>query len=56
MILSLGLGEERTRDELVPMLTEMIDKIDDKAELLLALAEQLGRLVIQTIILMLINY
>ena len=34
-----ALGEERTRDELVPFLTE---SIDDDDEVLLALAEELG--------------
>ncbi len=38
-------GPERSREELVPMLTEMIDKIDDNSELLLSLAEELGKLV-----------
>ena len=37
-----ALGEERTRDELVPFLT---DSIDDDDEVLLGLAEELGGLV-----------
>ena len=36
------LGPERTSEELVPMLTELIDKIDCNPELMMALAEQLG--------------
>ncbi len=39
------IGEQRTRDELVPLLTEMIDKIDENGELMVVLAEQLGLLV-----------
>ena len=38
------LGADRCVDELVPMLTELIDKIDCNRELLLNLAEQLGSL------------
>ncbi|KAJ2076438.1 protein phosphatase 2A structural subunit [Coemansia sp. RSA 988] len=38
-ILALAMGEERTRDELIPFLDE---SIDDEDELLLALAELLG--------------
>ncbi|KAJ2160185.1 protein phosphatase 2A structural subunit [Coemansia sp. RSA 552] len=38
-VLALALGEERTRDELIPFLDE---SIDDEDELLLALAELLG--------------
>ena len=38
------LGADRCVDELVPMLTELIDKIDCNPELLLNLAEQLGSL------------
>ena len=38
------LGPERTADELVPMLTELIDKIDCNPELLMHLAQQLGAL------------
>lgn len=38
------LGPERVIDELIPMLTELIDKIDNSPELMLNLAEQLGRL------------
>lgn len=37
--IALALGEERTRTELVPFLTETIY---DEDEVLLALAEQLG--------------
>lgn len=33
------LGAERTSDELVPMLTELIDKIDCNPELMMHLAE-----------------
>jgi hypothetical protein len=33
------LGPERTSDELVPMLTELIDKIDCNPELMMNLAE-----------------
>lgn len=36
------LGPERCVDELIPMLTELIDKIDCNPELMMALAEQLG--------------
>ena len=38
------LGPDRCVDELVPMLTELIDKIDCNPELLLNIAEQLGNL------------
>ncbi len=38
------LGPERTVDELVPMLSELIDKIDSNPELMLNMAEQLGNL------------
>lgn len=38
------LGPERTIEELIPMLTELIDKIDISPELMMNLAEQLGRL------------
>jgi serine/threonine-protein phosphatase 2A regulatory subunit A len=38
------LGAERTSEELVPMLTELIDKIDVNPELMMNLAEQLGNL------------
>lgn len=38
------LGPERTVDELVPMLSELIDKIDSNPELMSHLAEQLGNL------------
>jgi len=38
------LGEARTRDELIPLVTEMIDKIDENGELMVVLAEQLGHL------------
>lgn len=33
------LGAERTADELVPMLSELIDKIDCNAELMMHLSE-----------------
>ena len=39
------LGPERTTEELIPLLTELIDKIDNNSELMLNLAEQMGRLV-----------
>lgn len=38
------LGPDRTTEELVPMLTELIDKIDCNPELMISLAEQLGNL------------
>jgi hypothetical protein len=38
-VIAKALGEERTREELVPFLTE---SIDDDDEVLLALAEELG--------------
>lgn len=38
------LGPERCMEELIPMLTELIDKIDSNPELMMNLAEQLGRL------------
>lgn len=38
------IGPERCIDELIPMLTELIDKIDCNPELMLNLAEQLGKL------------
>ena len=38
------LGAERTATELVPMLTELIDKIDCNPELMMHLAVQLGNL------------
>ena len=38
------LGPDRTAQELVPMLTELIDKIDCNPELMMNLAEQLGNL------------
>lgn len=38
------LGPERCVEELVPMLTELIDKIDCNPELMMTLAEQLGTL------------
>jgi len=38
------LGPERTVDELIPMLSELIDKIDSNPELMLNMAEQLGNL------------
>ena len=42
--ISTLLGPERTVDELVPMLSELIDKIDSNPELMMHLAEQLGNL------------
>ena len=36
------LGPERVIDELLPMLTELVDKIDCNPELMMTLAEQLG--------------
>ena len=39
------LGPERIVEELIPMLTELIDKIDCSTELMMHLAEQLGTLV-----------
>jgi len=44
VLLCTYLGEERTRDELIPLTTEMIDKIDENSELMVVLAEQLGLL------------
>ena len=38
------LGPERCVEELIPMLTELIDKIDCNPELMMNLAEQLGNL------------
>jgi serine/threonine-protein phosphatase 2A regulatory subunit A len=38
-------GSERVIEELIPMLTELIDKIDCNPELMMNLAEQLGQLV-----------
>ena len=38
------LGAERTASELIPMLTELIDKIDCNPELMMHLAAQLGNL------------
>ena len=38
------LGPERCVEELIPMLTELIDKIDCNPELMMTLAEQLGNL------------
>ena len=38
------LGPERCTDELIPMLTELIDKIDSKPELMMNLADELGKL------------
>ena len=43
-MLIVCLGPERCIDELIPMLTELIDKIDCNPELMLNLAEQLGKL------------
>ena len=38
------LGKHRTVDELIPMLTELIDRIDNNSELMMHLAEELGNL------------
>lgn len=38
------LGAERTSEELVPMLSELIDKIDCNAELMMHLSKELGNL------------
>lgn len=38
------LGKHRTVDELIPMLTELIDRIDNNSELLMHLAKELGNL------------
>lgn len=38
------LGPERTAEELIPMLTELIDKINCNPELMMHLSEQLGNL------------
>lgn len=38
--IALALGAQRTRDELIPFLT---DQIDDEDEVLLVLAEELGK-------------
>ena len=38
------LGRHRCVDELIPMLTELIDKIDNNSELLMHLAIELGNL------------
>ena len=38
------LGVERSVDELIPMLTELIDRIDNNIELMMHLAIQLGKL------------
>lgn len=38
------LGKHRTVDELIPMLTELIDRIDNNSDLLMHLAEELGNL------------
>lgn len=40
--IALALGEERTRNELLPFLA---DNVDDEDEILLAMAEELGRFV-----------
>ena len=40
--IALALGEERTRDELLPFLA---DNVDDEDEILLAMAEELGQFV-----------
>jgi hypothetical protein len=38
------LGPDRTVDELIPMLGELIDKIDSNPVLMLNISEQLGNL------------
>lgn len=38
------LGPERCIEELLPLITELIDKIDNNPELMMNLAEQLGRM------------
>jgi serine/threonine-protein phosphatase 2A regulatory subunit A len=38
------LGPERCIEELIPMITELVDKIDNNPELMMNLAEQLGKL------------
>ena len=43
-IIAQLLGPTRTADELIPMLTELIDKIDANPELLYNLADQFGQL------------
>ncbi len=43
-IIAQLLGPSRTADELIPMLTELIDKIDANPELLYNLADQFGQL------------
>lgn len=40
----MGKGYERVIEELIPMVTELIDKIDCNPELMLNLADQLGKL------------
>jgi serine/threonine-protein phosphatase 2A regulatory subunit A len=42
--IALLLGPERCIDELIPMLAELIDKIDCNQELMMNLADQLGKL------------
>lgn len=39
------LGPDRTAEELIPMLTELIEKIDCNPELMMYLSEQLGNLI-----------
>ena len=43
--ISTALGPERTREELVPYLNEMAAEHEDEDEVLLAMAEELGKLV-----------
>ena len=40
--IAMLLGPERCIEELIPMVTELIDKIDNNPELMMNLAEQLG--------------
>jgi len=39
------LGPERSRDELIPLITDLIEKIDDNSDLMSTLADQLGKIV-----------
>jgi hypothetical protein len=43
--IATALGPERTRDELVPYLNEMAAEHEDEDEVLLAMAEELGKLI-----------
>ena len=42
--IAMLLGPDRCIEELIPMVTELIDKIDNNPELMMNLAEQLGNL------------